>query len=179
MTQQVIFGLLSIVMLGLLVHASWTDVHRMIIRNTTVLAMLVVSVLKGVMVAAPLGWYAAPQGFFQALWPDVMSAVLVFLVLFVLWLLRGMGPGDVKMAGACALWAGSAYVLDFVFAFAVLGGLAAVFFMGIRMVPFLREPIFQRLPWFREGGQLRFPYGPAIALGCLWAMMLQAKALMG
>ena len=115
-------------------------------------------------------------GFALAFLYDFAAALLVFLGLFVMWLLRGMGAGDVKLAGACALWAGAAFVQEFVLCFAILGGLVALVLIGLRFVPPLRERVFRALPWFRVGGQLSFPYGPAIAVGAGWVLWLQAQS---
>jgi hypothetical protein len=48
--------------------------------------------------------------------------------------------------------------------------------IGLRFVPAVRERVFRRLAWFRAGGQISFPYGPAIAAGALWALWLQVEA---
>jgi prepilin peptidase CpaA len=163
-------------LVGLLAYASWTDVTRMIIRNWTVLAVLALALVKGLALEAPFGWRGTDAGMALAAVRDVGAALVVFMALFVMWLMRGMGAGDVKLAGACALWAGTGFVLDFVLAFAVVGGVASMLLMGMRFVPAVRERVFRRLPWFRVGGQLSFPYGPAIAVGAFWALWLQAGA---
>jgi prepilin peptidase CpaA len=163
-------------LVGLLAYASWTDVTRMIIRNWTVLAVLALALVKGLALEAPFGWRGTDAGMALAAVRDVGAALVVFMALFVMWLMRGMGAGDVKLAGACALWAGTGFVLDFVLAFAVVGGVASMLLMGMRFVPAVRERVFRWLPWFRAGGQLSFPYGPAIAVGALWALWLQAGA---
>jgi prepilin peptidase CpaA len=163
-------------LLGLLAYASWTDVTRMIIRNWTVLAVLALALVKGLVLEAPFGWRGTDAGMALMAVRDVGAALVVFMALFVMWLMRGMGAGDVKLAGACALWAGAGFVLDFVLAFAVVGGAASMLLMGMRFVPAVRERVFRWLPWFRVGGQLSFPYGPAIAVGALWALWLQAGA---
>ena len=163
-------------LVGLLAYASWTDVTRMIIRNWTVLAVLALAVIKGLVLEAPFGWRGSNAGMAVMALRDLGAALVVFAALFVMWLMRGMGAGDVKLAGACALWAGIGFVLDFVLAFAILGGLASMLFIGLRFVPTLRERVFQAMPWFRVGGQLSFPYGPAIAAGAVWTLWLQAAA---
>jgi len=171
-----IAAVLSGGLVGLLAYASWTDVTRMIIRNWTVLAVLVLAVTKGLALEAPFGWGGTDAAMAVVALRDLGAALVVFAALFVMWLMRGMGAGDVKLAGACALWAGTAFVLDFVLAFALVGGLASLLLIGLRFVPALRERVFRALPWFRVGGQLSFPYGPAIAAGAVWALWLQAGA---
>lgn len=171
-----IAAVLSGGMVGLLAYASWTDVTRMIIRNWTVLAVLILAVAKGLALEAPFGWRGTDTEMAVAAWRDLGAALVVFAVLFVMWLMRGLGAGDVKLASACALWAGVAFVLDFVLAFAIMGGLASLLLIGLRVVPTLRHQVFRALPWFRVGGQLRFPYAPAIAAGAVWVLWLQADA---
>lgn len=173
---MVVAATLSGVFLSLLAYASWTDLRRMIIRNWTVLAILALGVVKGLVLEVPFGWRGSEVGVVFVALRDLGAALVVFTVLFVMWLMRGMGAGDVKLAFACALWAGVGFVLDFVLVFALMGGLVSLFLISLRFVPMIRDRVFRALPWFRVGGQLSFPYGPAIALGAVWALWLQASA---
>lgn len=101
---------------------------------------------------------------------------------FVLFLLGGMGGGDVKLMAAVGAWVGSTQVVTMLIAAAFAGGLLALAYMifghlvrqtlrnvlelarfrltsGLRPHPFLNV---------REPGSMRVPFGAAIAMGTLY-----------
>ena len=103
----------------------------------------------------------------------------VFLVLF---LLGGMGGGDVKLMAAVAAWAGSGEVVAILMAAAIAGGMLAIAYMvfGHRIRQTLRNTLelidhhlasgLQPHPSLnvREPGSTRVPYGVAIAIGTMY-----------
>ena len=117
-------------------------------------------------------------------WPgaraSLLGIVLAFLIYFPLYLLRGMGAGDVKLMAAIGAIVGPANWFGIFIISALLGGIAAVFLLLSRgrllnslwNISFL----FQRLlrfqaPYAREEldisspKSVKLPHGVAIACG--------------
>ena len=110
------------------------------------------------------------------LWPIVHFVVLpggvdwqgallagggMFAIGFVIFVLRWMGGGDVKLMAVLALWTGYPLVLDFAFLIGVLGGvlsLALLFARPLIAFYFVQE----KLPRVFKKGEA-IPYGLAIA----------------
>ncbi|HKS75892.1 MAG TPA: prepilin peptidase [Terriglobales bacterium] len=114
-----------------------------------------------------------------------VAAVLVAGgIFFLLFLLGGMGGGDVKLMASVAAWAGSGEVKAVLIAAAIAGGALAVLYVvagkriwrtllnvfeltrhhvssGLRPHPSLNV---------REGNATRVPYGLAIAMGTLFCV---------
>lgn len=78
-----------------------------------------------------------------------------------------MGGGDGKLLAACALWFGPADILNFVFAFSLIGGALALLILTSRRVPLpaplLKQDWLVRL-WAPETG---LPYAVAFAAAAL------------
>lgn len=109
------------------------------------------------------------------LFGGLLAGVLMMAVGFVLFLLRAMGGGDVKLMAAASLWVGwgglAEQVVFVTFIGAVLAlGLAAVRYFLARLPATLGcGPV--HLPPILQNGQ-PVPYGVAIALGSLPAAAL-------
>jgi len=56
----------------------------------------------------------------------LVIAAAVLIAGFLLFALRVMGGGDVKLLAATSLWAGAAHGMDFLFVTAIIGGLMAL-----------------------------------------------------
>jgi len=141
------YGLLAALAIALLV-AAFTDLRSRHIGNW----------LNGaIALAAPLFWWASGM----ALWPDIALqlgvALATFAGLAVLFALRAMGGGDVKLLTALALWIAPMLFLKLLIVMALLGGVLTIAF-GIRHV--MR----------RRSEKLAIPYGVAIALAGLWVL---------
>jgi len=103
----------------------------------------------------------------------------MFLLLF---LIGGMGGGDVKLMAAVGTWAGSSQALPVLITSAIVGGLLAVLYMilGRRILLTLRNSLeliqhhvssgIRPHPYLnvQEAGTMRVPYGLAIAMGTLY-----------
>ena len=87
------YGLLGALAIAL-VFAAFTDIRRRQIDNW---------LNGGIALAAPLFWWASGLGYMQIGW-QLGVAVASFAVLAVLFALRAMGGGDVKLLTALALW---------------------------------------------------------------------------
>ncbi|WP_294120315.1 prepilin peptidase [Sphingomonas sp.] len=106
---------------------------------------------------APLYWWAAGV----PLWPNaamqVGVAVLVFLFFAGAFYLNVMGGGDVKLAGALALWFTPYDTLRLIVIMSIVGGLLTLVVLGIHRAR-------------RKEGRPEVPYGVAIAAGALWLL---------
>ena len=119
-------------------------------------------------------------------WPGLESGLVGWLVaggiFYVLFLLGGMGGGDVKLMAAVGAWAGNSQVVAILIAAAIAGGALAVFYMVSRKQLWLTllntgellrhhatvglkpHPVLN----VREPSTMRVPYGLAIAMGTLY-----------
>ena len=106
---------------------------------------------------APVYWLSAGV----PLWPDaairIGVAVLVFMLFAGAFYLNVMGGGDVKLAGALALWFTPYDTLTLIVAMSIAGGLLTlVVLIGHRLR--------------RKEGRPEVPYGVAIAVGGMWLL---------
>jgi len=146
-------GAASLFSLGILapalLYAAWGDWLRRDIPN---------KLNAAIALTAPLYWWAA--GF--SLWPNVAIIVGLALVLFILFTfafaIGAMGGGDVKMIGAIALWMTPMQLPVMLFVMALAGGIITVAMM-----------IHHRIA--KESEKPEIPYGIAIAIGGLWALL--------
>ena len=142
------YGLLAMLAIALLV-AAFTDLKSRRIANW----------LNGaVALGAPLFWWATGM----ALWPDmalqVGLAVATFFVLSILFALKAMGGGDVKLLTALALWIEPIPFATLVFVMALAGGVVTAVFGGWH--------VFRRCE-----GKVAVPYGIAISFAGLWVLV--------
>ena len=147
MTVQLpdIFGVLLAV---LLLMAAWTDIKTRTISNelNATIALLAIGF-----------WWVAGE----SLWPDVALRIAVAMGIFILFallfMLRMMGGGDVKMIAALALWLPFSALMVMVTVMALAGGVITLFLV-----------IRQR--WRPNAERPEVPYGVAIAAGGLWVI---------
>ena len=142
--------LLGALAIALLV-AAFTDIRRRQIDNW----------LNGaIALSAPLYWWAAGY----ALWPDLAYQLGLALVAFagfaVLFALRWMGGGDVKLLTALALWIAPHWYLKLLIVMALVGGLLTVVVGAWHIAR-------------RQRDRIAVPYGVAIAAAGLWVITTQ------
>ena len=141
------YGLLAALAIALLV-AAFTDLRHRRIGNWLTAAIAL---------AAPAFWWASGL----SLWPEVAIqlgvALATFAVLAVLFALRAMGGGDVKLLTALALWIEPELFLRLLIMMALLGGVLTIGFSAWHIMKRQRE-------------KLAIPYGVAIALAGLWVL---------
>ena len=141
------YGLLAALAIALLV-AAFTDLRSRQIGNW---------LNGGIALAAPLFWWA--NGL--TLWPDVALQVGVALgtlaILTVMFALRAMGGGDVKLLTALALWIAPMLFLKLLVVMALVGGVLTIGFAAWHLFRRQRE-------------KLAIPYGVAIAMAGLWVI---------
>lgn len=106
---------------------------------------------------APVYWWSAGV----PLWPDAAIRVgvgaLVFLLFAGAFYLNAMGGGDVKLAGALALWFTPYETLTLIVIMSIAGGLLTLLVVGIHRAR-------------KNEGRPEVPYGVAIAAGGMWLL---------
>lgn len=106
---------------------------------------------------APVYWLSAGV----PLWPDAAIRVgigmLVFLLFAGAFYLNAMGGGDVKLAGALALWFTPYETLTLIVIMSIAGGLLTLVVLAGHRAR-------------RKEGRPEVPYGVAIAVGGLWLL---------
>ena len=110
-----------------------------------------------VALGAPLFWWASGL----SLWPDVALqlgiAALAFAILAVLFALRAMGGGDVKLLTALALWVAPLQFGQLIVLMALLGGVLTLVLGSWHIMR-------------RRKDRLAIPYGVAISAAGLWIL---------
>ncbi|MGB3795538.1 MAG: prepilin peptidase [Alteraurantiacibacter sp.] len=145
--DPITYGLLAALAIALLV-AAYTDIKSRRIANW----------LNGaIALGAPVFWIASGYAF----WPDIAIqlglAVAVFALGSVLFALKQMGGGDVKLLTALALWMQPLVLVKFIIMMALIGGVLTLV-IGARNVMGRRKK-----PW-------AVPYGVAISAAGLWVI---------
>ncbi len=145
MDDPLTYGLLAGLAIALLI-AAVTDLRHRRIGN-----WLNAAIASG----APLFWWATGL----SLWPGVALqlgvALATFALLAMLFAIRAMGGGDVKLLTALALWIPPALFLKLIVAMALLGGVLTLIFGAAHVLR-------------RRRGRIAIPYGVAISLAGLW-----------
>ena len=123
------------------------------------------------------------QAGISGLTSSLLGAATGFVLLFLPYLMGGMGAGDVKLLAVIGAFGGAPFVfISFLYG-AIIGGLISVFLLTRRKAFgntfkhfLLFLPTLQKPQHIREtmeiARQEKFPYGIAIALGTLIAMFL-------
>ena len=106
---------------------------------------------------APVYWWSAGV----PLWPDAAIrlglGIAVFLLFAGAFYMNVMGGGDVKLAGALALWFTPYETLKLIVIMSIAGGVLTLIVMGIHHAR-------------KKTGRPEVPYGVAIAVGGLWLL---------
>lgn len=160
-------------LLAVLGWAAWTDLRERRIANVAVLALLALWPLHLLLLGRPSPWWSGPA-----------AGLLLLAGGLVLWHLRLLGGGDVKLAAALATFAGLDGLAGFLLDTALLGGLLAVLVLAAaRTAPLLvmlvarvaPAPLAGRLaavlPTAAYGEPTTVPYGIAIALAGALAIL--------
>lgn len=137
----------------------WFDLTRYTIPNWLAGSLLLLYPLAVYMAHTRIDWKMA-----------VLGMVIVFAAGYVIFAMKWMGGGDIKLLTACALWVGFTHLLEFIFLVAVLGGVLSVLVWGLRKL-LLYFPVKYTIPRILRDGE-PVPYGVAIAIGFLWMLMM-------
>ena len=147
MNAQFTFFLLAILAVTL-VWIAIQDIRTFTISDRLNLAIAVI---------APVFWWSAGVAF----WPDgairIGVAVVVFLLFAAMFYIGAMGGGDVKLAGALALWFPPMGTVKMLVLMSIAGGLLTLIVMW-------------RHKSTKNEGRPEVPYGVAIAFGALWLL---------
>ncbi len=147
LTTYLHYGLLIALAIAL-VFAACTDIKRRQIDNWLNAAIAL---------GAPVFWWTSGL----ALWPDVALQLAValgaFALLCILFAVRMMGGGDVKLLTALALWIEPGAFLQLLIIMAIAGGVLTIVMGAYHFLQNQKE-------------RLAIPYGVAIAFGGLWVL---------
>lgn len=109
-------------------------------------------------------------------WLTALAVTLgTFAVGSLIFAMRWMGGGDIKLLTACALWTGLSALLDLVMYTALLGGVMALALLALRIVLPRLAPVYaasDRLPRMLQKAA-PVPYGLAIAVAFLLLLWQQ------
>jgi len=148
MINDTFTDLLCATLAAMLLWAAVVDIRTRTIANGLNLAIALM---------APLFWYATGVD----LWPDaairVAVAVAVFLLLALAFYVGAMGGGDVKLAGALALWFAPGDTLLLIVLMSLAGGVLTLIVMIEHK-------------YKKTEGRPEVPYGVAIAFGGMWLL---------
>jgi prepilin peptidase CpaA len=144
----------------LLLAAGWQDLRTMRIANRLSVGVAVVFVVWS------LAGLAGGTLVLGDMALAVTCAIGVFFIGALAFAAGALGGGDVKLLAAASLFAGSAFLFEFLTVVAMVGGV-----MGLALLA--GAPIGPEAP-AADGTTVRtrlrsgLPYGPAIAAGGLW-----------
>jgi prepilin peptidase CpaA len=149
--------------LGFLLRIAWHDFRTFRIRNRDVL------ILSGMVMLLML-----LRGFAGAM-PDLLAGLLLFALGFVLWLLRMMGAGDVKLylpLGVLVGWS----LLPIYVVFLLIGSLGLILAIwAARRFPSDRGVIRARLSEIAAAKSV--PYAVPMAFGAIVTLLPRALGL--
>lgn len=149
------YGLLAALAIALLV-AAFSDLRSRRIGNW---------LTGAIALGAPLFWWASAMPLWADPWTQTSVAAqlgvaaFTFAILAVLFAIRAMGGGDVKLLTALALWIEPPLFLTLILTMALLGGLLTIGFGAWHVMR-------------RQRDKLAIPYGVAISLAALWTLYL-------
>lgn len=161
--------IIYVILTFLMIAVTLSDMARYMIPNWLVLALLMLYPVAVYVSASRPDWHAA-----------CLVAFIAFIIGYVLFFLRLMGGGDIKLLTAASLYAGLSGILDFIMYVALLGGVGSLLLLALRaFTPYL----------FLKAGRTAadiprvlsdkepVPYGVAIAIAFL--LMLWSGNLPG
>lgn len=154
----------------LAVTAAFSDVRERRIPNVLTFSGAGIGVLYSLFAS---GWSSMASCF--------AGMVIGAVCLLPAYLLRGMGAGDVKLLGAIGAWVGAVQIVRVVFYMAAIGGIMAI----VKLVMVKRQSMgrpafslatgstaFSATADTRSGNRSSIPYGPAIAVGALFNLLV-------
>lgn len=125
---------------GILIHVAWYDFWRFTIRNHIILVLLALYAL-----------WATLTGF-ESILGDLAAALILFGIGFVMWALRAMGAGDVKLYFALGLFMGIGGLGLFSLLLLII---TAIFLCSLFMIANIepKDRILKRLKFIRNSGK--------------------------
>lgn len=141
------YGLLAALAIALLV-AAFTDLRSRQIGNW---------LNAGIALGAPLFWWSTGLDPWPGMALQLGVALATFIICAILFALRAMGGGDVKLLTALALWIAPLPFLKLLILMAILGGILTLLFGAWHIMK-------------RRRDRLAIPYGVAISMAGLWVI---------
>jgi prepilin peptidase CpaA len=151
-------ALSNLILVGGVVLLLWivrTDIASLKITNRSILILAVIYV----------AWAAATG--FTSIWGDLAAGTILFALALVLWLLRMMGAGDVKLYAVIGCLVG----IDLLFVYTLLL-LAVSVILVIAIQTLGRSPRATRLREMKTSGKV--PYSVPICAAAIPAVLLRA-----
>lgn len=156
---------MSIILLYLLFSmfaVMYYDATRFIIPNWLVGSLLLLYPLAVILSPVPVNWQM-----------DLLGMLGAFALGYIIFALRMMGGGDVKLIIVLSLWVGLDKLAMFGFNFAVLGGILSIVILLVRkIIPFVVSKKDKLPRIFRNKEPV--PYGLAIS-GAFLLMLATAE----
>lgn len=147
----------------------WFDITRYIIPNWLCASLLL---------AYGFAVFTSP---FHVEWHMAIAGMALVLVLgYIIFALKWMGAGDIKLLTALSLWVGLQNLPDFLLITSLIGGVLSLgLWAGRKALPFLpKKPRKEDLPRILQDGA-PVPYGVAIALAFILLMWMGKIPLLG
>ena len=167
MTLLIIFLICVFITLAVGVLAGVSDIKSMTIPNAySVYVIILFFLAYG---ALYIGESSAEP--FGPILYHLLAALLMFIVTIILFALGIIGAGDSKFATACAFWIGVKYVPVFLFFMTLCGGLLGVIALILRRKKPFKSPAEGSWVAQVQGGADKVPYGVAITVGMLFAIV--------
>lgn len=151
-------GVMWCAVAGLLGAACWTDFRRLRIPNRLTVSFAVAGLLYQLVMFGHQGLESA-----------LLGAIAGGIPLLLLFVLRGMGGGDVKWFGAFGTWAGAALTLQLMVFSILYAGVIALLILFLRIPRVATFAKRFRWHWIDHpnlaGKGARFPFMAAVAPG--------------
>lgn len=144
--SNILAQIFTILLIVLLLIAGWTDIRSRTIPNEVNLAIALLAIGW---------WFVCGLPFWPGIGIRIAVAIVVFVIFALMFALRMMGGGDVKMIAALALWLPFASLMTMLTVMALSGGIITLFLLA-------------RHRWRPNENRPQVPYGIAIAIGGLW-----------
>ncbi|GLR86594.1 A24 family peptidase [Bradyrhizobium iriomotense] len=160
-----IVSIISFLEILLLLYVATIDVATRLIRNEICLALALLGIA---------GQLTSPTHFVESL----ISATILFLLLFMIYQRGLIGGGDVKLLVALAIGLPLTGVIQLLTITALAGGVLALVHLMMRLLPYPRlapagSSLVRRVYAVERWRHLRhapLPYGVAIACGGIWTI---------
>lgn len=166
MIQPVVVALFLYGAILLLVAAALWDAVTMTIPNYLVLAVLALYVAS-----LSVNFVLSDILF------NLLAAVIIFAVCFVLFALGWLGGGDAKLAPGAVLWVGYDGFLEFIVAMTLAGGALSIVLLilrgGLRAASASQDRLPLVLQWASP-----IPYGIAISAGAILMIWVQKRDIL-
>ncbi len=160
MILLIIFLICLFVTLGVAVMAGVADFKRMKIPNVYSLYIII-----AFFVAFTALYFGGNDEVFSSIYMHILSALVTFLVTFILFGLKLLGAGDSKFATACAFWVSLKYLPIYLFFMTLFGSVLGFVALYLKNKKPFKSPVDGSWIAQVQGGASKVPYGIAIAVG--------------